>query len=41
VLVDSVKTYREEQNNSDIHAMDWSEDIKLTGSACARLLAIT
>lgn len=41
VLVDSVKTYREEQSNSDVHAMDWSEDIEVTGSACARLLAIT
>jgi len=41
VLVDSVKTYREENSNSDVHATDWSEDIKLTGAACARLLAIT
>lgn len=41
VLVDAVKTYREENANSDIHAMDWSEDIKRTGAACAKLLAIT
>lgn len=41
VLVDSVKTYREENSVSDIHALDWSEDIELTGSTCARLLKIT
>lgn len=41
VLVDAIKTYREEQNNSDIHAMDWSEDIKACGTALARMLSIT
>lgn len=40
VLVDAVKTYREEANNSDIHAMDWSEDIKACGTACARMLLV-
>lgn len=40
-LVDSVRTYREENSNSDVHAVDWSEDIKKTGAACAKLLAIT
>jgi hypothetical protein len=41
VLVDSVKTYRDEPANSDVHAMDWSECIKKTGGACASLLAIS
>lgn len=41
VLVDAVKTYREENANSDIHAMDWSEAITQTGPICARLLAVT
>ena len=41
VLVDGVKTYREEQSNSEIHSMDWNEDIQKTGAACARLLAIS
>ncbi len=41
VLVDAIRTYREEANNSDMHAMDWSEDIEQTGTACASLLAIT
>jgi ribosomal protein S13 len=41
VLVDGVKTYREENSNSEIHSMDWDEDIKKTGDACARLIAVT
>ena len=41
VLVDAVKTYRDEPSNSDIHAMDWSEAIVQTGPLCARMLAIT
>lgn len=41
VLVDAVKTYREENSNSDVHAMDWSEDIRQTGTLCARLLQVT
>jgi len=40
-LVASVRTYRDETSNSDIHAVDWSEDMEVTGSACARLLAIS
>jgi len=41
VLVDAIKTYRAENANSDIHACDWSEDLKATGTACASLMAIT
>jgi hypothetical protein len=40
-LVDAVRTYREEQSNSDIHAVDWSEDIKQTSTLAARLLALS
>jgi len=40
-LVDSVKTYREEQSNSDVHSMDWSEDLKKTGDGCAIAFAVT
>lgn len=41
VLVDAVHTYREESAASDIHAVDWSEHIAQTGSACAVKLSIT
>jgi hypothetical protein len=40
-LVDSVKTYRDESSNSDVHAVDWSEDIKQTSTLSARTLAIS
>lgn len=41
VLVDTVKTYREESAASDIHAMDWSECLKSTGSAAIIALSVT
>lgn len=41
VLVDGVSTYREENSASDIHFMDWSENIKACGTALARLIAVT
>lgn len=41
VLVDAVNTYREESSASDIHFMDWSQDIKACGTALARLIAVT
>lgn len=40
VLVDAVRTYRDESSASDVHAMDWSEDIEQTGPACAVMLAV-
>jgi len=39
--VDSVRSYRDDNCRSDIFAIDWSEDIKVTGSACARRLTIS
>lgn len=41
VLVDGVSTYREEKSASDIHFMDWSENIKKCGGALARLIAVS
>lgn len=41
VLVDNVKTYRDEDACSDVHAVDWSEDIQQTSTVAAKLLAIT
>lgn len=40
-LVEAVREYRAEGNNSTMYPIDWDEDMKVTGSACARLLAIT
>lgn len=37
----SVRTYRDERSRSDIHAIDWSEDIQIVTSDSARRLAIT
>jgi hypothetical protein len=34
--VDVVRTYREDSARSDILAVDWSEDIRVTSSVCAR-----
>jgi hypothetical protein len=34
--VDVVRMYREDSARSDILAVDWSEDIRVTSSACAR-----
>lgn len=39
-LVDSVKTYRDESANSDIHAVDWSEDIEQTSTLAGRVIAV-
>ena len=34
--VDVVRMYREDAARSDILAVDWSEDIRVTSSVCAR-----
>ena len=34
--VDVVRMYREDSARSDILAVDWSEDIRVTSSVCAR-----
>ena len=34
--VDVVRLYREDSARSDILAVDWSEDIRVTSSVCAR-----
>lgn len=39
--VQAVRTYRAEDNRSDVHAVDWSEDIQQTSSLAAKRLAIT
>ncbi len=36
--VDVVRTYREDSARSDILAVDWSEDIRVTSSVCVRKL---
>jgi hypothetical protein len=36
--VDIVRTYRDDSHRSDILAVDWSEDIRVTSSVCARKL---
>ena len=41
VLVESVKTYRDESSSSDVHCVDWSECMKETSSLAMRMLAIT
>jgi len=38
--VTSVRTYREDPHN-DVHLVDWSEDIQVTGSACGKLIAVS
>jgi len=40
-LVDGVRQYREESARSEVYAVDWSEDMKLCSTLCARLLAIS
>lgn len=40
-MVSAVRTYRDDGARSDVHAIDWSEDIKLTGSAAVKRLAIS
>jgi hypothetical protein len=36
--VDVVRTYRDDAARSDILAVDWSEDIRVTSPVCARKL---
>lgn len=38
--VDVVRMYREDAARSDILAVDWSEDIKITSAVCARKVAV-
>lgn len=40
-LVSSVRTMRDDLARSDVHAVDWSEDIKVTSSLAVKRLAIT
>lgn len=39
--IESVRTYRDESARSDVHAVDWSEDIEITSTLAVRRLAIT
>jgi hypothetical protein len=39
--VDMVRIYRAESNRSDILAVDWTEDIKVTSPVCARRVTVT
>lgn len=39
--VDTVRKYRADRNRSDILAVDWSEDIQVVSTACARRLTIS
>lgn len=39
--VTAVRTYRDERSRSDVHAVDWSEDIQITSSECGRRLTIS
>lgn len=39
--VETVRTYRDESARSTVHAIDWSEDIQVTGSACARRITLS
>lgn len=39
--VSAVRSYRDESARSDVHAVDWSEDIKKTSSLAVKRLAIT
>jgi hypothetical protein len=39
--VTAVRTYRDEQARSDIHAMDWSEDIQVVSTTLVRRITIT
>lgn len=40
VLVDGVSTYRDERTASNVHFMDWSENIKACGTGLARLISV-
>ena len=39
--VDIVPTYRAESNRSDILAVDWTEDTKVTSNVCARRVTVS
>lgn len=39
--VNSVRTYREEGSRSDIHAVDWSEDIQVISTALVKRITVT
>lgn len=39
--VDVVRIYREESSRSDVLAVDWTEDIKVTSAICARRITVT
>lgn len=39
--VGAVRMYRDERSHSDILSVEWSRDIKVVGSACARRLTIS
>jgi hypothetical protein len=39
--VEAVRTYRDESARSDVHAVDWSEDLEVTSSQAVRRLAIS
>lgn len=39
--VDLVRVYREERSRSDFLAVDWTEDIKVTSSVCAKRITTT
>jgi hypothetical protein len=36
-----VRVYREESSRSDVLAVDWTEDIKLTSSVCAKRITVS
>lgn len=40
-MVNAVRTWRDDSARSDVHAIDWSEDIKKTSALAVRRLAIT
>jgi len=39
--VESVRMYREERNRSDILAVDWSEDVQVVSSICAKRITVS
>ena len=39
--VDEVRTYSEESSRSDVLAVDWTEDIKLTSAISAKRITVT
>ena len=39
--VDVVRTYREESSRSDVLAVDWTEDIKLTSAISAKRITVS